>query len=311
MKKILIVEPDESRLEELLGVTDSMGLESVVVSSHFAGLAAMEDELFSVALVSADYTGIDGLEFCRIVRKRQESAKTVFSYLILVGEDYQRVDICESTPLAKDFLIRPFLACELRWRLAAALDSVEEMQRLRKLIYLDSSTGALNISGLKRILQEEVNRLSRKKSWLSVAILDLYRRDWIEINHGSDFYRQARTELMAFLLRTLRNYDQVAGMDHGRICIIAADCNLECFTGLLKRIDSSMNRLDLKLPNSQILETGLCGIFKSFKICAQGRESKIYFEHLWNWINSIQDLPDEILGGEAILDRNGIREHPK
>lgn len=70
-KKILIIEPNQGLETEIIHTLRVMGTDLTLVHSHFKALTMLEDQSFSVVLVAADDSGLDGLEFCRIYRKRQ------------------------------------------------------------------------------------------------------------------------------------------------------------------------------------------------------------------------------------------------
>ncbi len=307
--KILIIDPDHSQAMEMSGALKSGQIEPVLVHSHFKALTILEDERFPMILVSADASGIDGLEFCRIFNKRQMESGRDFSYLILVGHSWQRVHICEGQALAHDFLVRPYLSCELRWRVASGLTILKEMSLLKDLIYLDPETGTLNQTGLKKVLKEEVNRLGRKKGWLSVAVLDFRHRDWMEVSQGSDVLLRSQKMVLKFLKRSLRDYDHVSRTDQGRICILSGDCDYHSFTGLLSRVNDSLNGLQIPLIFQPDSGARLTGIFQSIKIDLAPEGCETCFNHLWKWIESVRPLPEhEMQGGISFLDREGLRD---
>lgn len=305
-EKILIIEPDQALAGEVVDALSDTGAELTVVDSHFKGLAMLEDDQFSLVLVSADNSGIDGLEFCRIFRKRQEESKKDLSYLIILGQEWQKVAICENQADAHDFLARPFLDCELKWRISAGLKTVQAMRSLRDLIYLDSETGVLNKLGLKKALKEEVNRLGRKKAWLSVAVVDFQRRDWLEVSHGKEVVSWIKIRVFKHLRESLRNYDQVAQIDGERICIISGDCDYHCFTGLFNRIDSGLKSLDCSFPTMQQPDITLTGIVKCITIDSSAGGSEKCFEHIWTWLKNVEQLPEHLEARVSFLNKNGI-----
>ncbi len=307
-EKILIIEPDQVLADEVVDILGKEGTELTVVHSHFKALAMLEDESFSMVLVSADDSGIDGLEFCRIYRKRQVESGRDLPYLILLGHNWQMVNICESQAHAHDFLVRPYLACELEWRVENGLRTVGEMRFLREMIYLDPETRALNQLGLEKILREEINRLGRKKGWISLAVLDFEDREWMQVSQSKEMVDWTKQQVVMFLKETLRNYDQVAQVDQERICILSGDCDYHCFTGLLNRIEACFQELDLSFTTVKQPDIRLTGIIHSILVDSRGGGSDMCFEHLWNWIKSIDRLPETKEFRISLLDKNGLRD---
>ena len=307
-KKILIIEPNQGLETEIIHTLRVMGTDLTLVHSHFKALTMLEDQSFSVVLVAAEDSGLDGLEFCRIYRKRQVKSGRNLPYLILLAQEWQRVSICESQADAHDFIIRPFLGCELEWRITAGLRVLREMNDLREMIYLDPETGVLNQEGLQRALREEINRLGRKKAWLSVAVLDFANRDWMEISQGKETLTLSKKRVLRFLKQTLRKYDQVAKFKKGKICIISGDCDHDCFNSLLKRIDGSLKKLEMPLPDVRQKGIDFSGIYQSMIIDSTTGGSEKCFEHLWNWINSIDRLPERVEARISLLDNKGLRD---
>ena len=306
-EKILVVEPDEELAGELAEVLKKNGVSATMVSSHYKALAVLEDEWFPLILISADDTGIDGAEFCRIYRRRIMESKGGASYLMLMGQEWQRVPICEAMVPADDFIIRPFLDCELKWRISAGLRTLRHVHVLEELVYLDPETGALNQAGLQKVLLDEINRVGRKKGWLTIAVLDLARRHWMEVNQGRTLLTTARKKTIKLLAEFLRSHEHTGLIDNERICIILVDCDFQCAKGFFNRIRSQLEKLDMPFASGLSPDLELDGIFQSTLVDTEGGTSRKCFDYLWMWINSMDSLPHGIEPGIAVLDKEGMR----
>ncbi len=304
--KVLVVEPDETLAEEIAEALSGKGFELTVVDSHFKGLTRLEEGSFPLVLVSADDSGIDGMEFCRIYRKRQAESGQDLSYLVLLVHDWQRVSICENRAQAHDFVVRPWLDCELEWRIEAGMNILREMNFLRQMIYLDPDTGALNKMGIQKVMREEVNRLGRKHGWLSIAVLDFQNRDLMEISQGRDTVSQVKKQVLRFLNQSLRNYDHLGQIDNERICILSGDCNNQCFTGLLQRIDQCLKSPDFSLSVPQQIDINFKGIVQSVMVDSVVGGSEKCFEHLWTWVLSTVNLPHQLENRISYLNQDGL-----
>lgn len=303
--RVLVVEPDENHGDDTARTLRTMDLEPVVATSHFQALSMLEDDFFPLLIVSAEDTGLDGMEFCRIFRKRQFESGNDLSYIIITGDEWQRLSICESKIIADDFLIRPWLTCELKWRVKAGFHAISQMGYIRQMIYHDPESKALNRAGLKKSLREEINRLGRKQGWLSLAVLDFSQRDWMEISQGAESISKLKKTLLRFLDGSLRNYDLLGQLETERICIISGDCDYKCLTGLINRLQLAVKSF---VVGSQFrgVKISLCGLAGSFIIDSTFGDSEKCFEHLWNWITSIEQLPEGIESSAVCLDKDGI-----
>ncbi|MCA1743964.1 MAG: hypothetical protein ABR542_04740, partial [Desulfonatronovibrio sp.] len=172
-------------------------------------------------------------------------------------------------------------------------------------VYHDPESKALNRNGLKKHLREEINRLGRKNAWLSLVVLDFSQRDWMEVSQGAESISRLKKILLRFLGGSLRNYDLLGQLETERICIISGDCDYKCLTGLLNRLQLAVKSF---VVGSQFrgAEISLCGLAGSFIIDSTFGDSEKCFEHLWNWIESIEQLPEGIESSSACLDKNGI-----
>ena len=275
--KILIIEPDALAGEELAQDIEKRGYDSVLVDNHFKGLTKLEDDGFDLVLISMEDIGIDGLKFCNLCSKRQQEGRISDVYLILIGEEWDRVFICESETQANDFLIKPYLKCELQWRIESGVRFLSLQKQLKSHLYIDPKTGLKNEEGLKTSLQAEVNRVGRKEGWLSVAILDFKDFEWLRINKGEVYAKFVRETVLRSIRETLRNYDQVGELSNERIVLFSGDCDFEAMKALLKRTNDLIQELQSKNFLLQKIDLSLEGIFLSVQVRSKDYKSFFVF----------------------------------
>ncbi len=305
-KRILIVDPDEERAENMAGLLKNSGLSCLVLPTHFKALAYLEEESCALIIAAVDYTGIDGMEFCSIYSKRQCDRGLDPCYIILSGQSWQRNRICQSDAPANDFLIHPCLECELMWRVRSGLRWIRQRDELKKIIYHDYDSGALNTLGLEKVLREEVNRVGRKKGWLSLAVVDLKYFDWMEMAGNRDGVSRARRLILGFLARALRNYDHLGQMDQDRMCLISGDCDYQCFVGLLDRMQKVLKNLDLDIQGLEDLNLSFRGELLSTVIDSTLGGSELCFRHLRSWLENVTTLPENLRHRQAELNDKGL-----
>ncbi len=308
-QRILVVEPDPGIGEEVVTHLESWDMEPVWVQTHFRALSQLEENDFSLVVVSIEDTGIDGLEFCRILRQRQRQYRLDYVYLILLGRSWHRVSICESRVDADDFIIHPFLDCELKWRVATGLQRFLEHVKNQRIAQLDPRTGVLNEKGLSRVLYQEVNRIGRKQGRLSVAVLDFKNRDWMEVSLGETLTRWAKDEVLISIKDLLRNYDQVGRTKQDKICIVSGDNSLDGIKDMLRRVLSSLDSGELQDGVVNNVDIALGGNFLSLQVETSYGGSRACAEHLFSWVTSQDAVSDVISGQSGTLNEDGV--HPE
>ncbi len=305
-ENIMVLEPDQDRAREIAEDLNSWGMNPCIYASHFQALGKLEEKKFPLILVSVKDTGIDGLEFCRILRKRQQLGGVDFAYILLVGENRHRTRICESSDGADDFIIYPFLKCELKWRIFSGLFRYRQHEKLQASSVYDPATMVFNEKGLKKALYQEVNRMGRKEGFLSAAVLDFRHRDLMEISLGAELCTRVKEEVFNFLKEKLRPCDQLVRTDQDRICIISGGSDLNGITGLLKRVASFIAKIDVQEPGIKDFDLTLSGIFLSLSVQSSYADIYACAEHVHDWIRSQDSFSGGLTGYSGTLDESGI-----
>ncbi|WP_291322734.1 hypothetical protein [Desulfonatronospira sp.] len=303
---IMVLEHDHHRALDIADNLKSWGMTPLVCDSHFKALEKTEEQHFSVILACMEDTGIDGLEFCRILKNRQQLGRMGFTFIILMGENHHRIDICESREGVDDFIIHPFLDCELKWRIMSGLARQREYHESLTSSLFDPATLVLNEKGLKKVLYQEVNRLGRKQGFLSLAVLDFRERDMMELSLGTGLCRWAKEEVLKSMKDRLRNYDQLARTDLDRICIISGENSIEGITGLLNRISGFMTNLDFKAAVVNDFDLSLGGAYVSLQVKSTYDNMGVCAEHMYDWISEIIDFSGSSRGYTGHLDESGL-----
>ena len=70
MIKVLMIEDDEELAEILSEYLQRFNIETVSVSDPFLGLSALETDSFDLVILDLTLPGMDGLEVCEEIRKR-------------------------------------------------------------------------------------------------------------------------------------------------------------------------------------------------------------------------------------------------
>jgi two-component system, OmpR family, response regulator len=117
LMRVLLID-DDVRLHELLaGYLGGNGVQLDHAASGVDGLRRLERDVFDAVLLDVMMPGIDGLEVCRRIRRRDASLPVLM--LTAKGDETDRVVGLELG--ADDYLAKPFSPRELLARLRAVL----------------------------------------------------------------------------------------------------------------------------------------------------------------------------------------------
>ncbi|MFO7818148.1 MAG: diguanylate cyclase domain-containing protein [Thermodesulfobacteriota bacterium] len=309
ISRILIVEPDELLASEMSNEIQSFGYEVKSVANHFKGLTEMEDENFDFVLASMENTGIDGLEFCKICKQRASKGRIICPYIILIGEEWHLVSICESDTPADDYIIRPYLGCELKWRLKSGRSFLDIQGKLRKMLDIEPLTGLKNQRGIQTALREEINRQGRKNALLGVAVLALDKFEILELTKGKFWSEWAQQAIQRYLVQILRNYDHMGKLNSGNLCILSAENSLEGMEALIHRLEDKAQEMQKEDAyfSQEIIDIKFRGVFLSLRIETRPGGMKNAVDRLWTWIEKNDSrLPSELTGYRARYSDAGL-----
>ena len=234
--QVLVVEPEQDMASEMAERLQTLGLEVRTVHSHLKGLAALDDGPAEIAVVSMEATDIDGIEFARLLRRREAETDEQFTYVILVGENRHRADITEKGAMADAFLIRPFLASELSWQVGSALKTIRLVRGLRDRLKECPEDAVLTRDTFRMVLLEELNRTVRKQNNLSLVVMRIRGLDSVELDYGLTWSNWLEGHLTQEILQKLRNHENLARIDKGLFCLLLAGGTLEDLQGLVGRM---------------------------------------------------------------------------
>ncbi len=105
MKRILLVDDEESIREVFTEVLREDGYHVDAVESGIEGLSRLEKEDFDLILVDKKMPGIDGLDFIRQVRVMKKPVKIILITGSISEHPYKEVDACLAKPCAIEKLL--------------------------------------------------------------------------------------------------------------------------------------------------------------------------------------------------------------
>jgi diguanylate cyclase (GGDEF)-like protein len=171
----------------------------------------------------------DGVEICRVIRKR---AREPYVYVILLSAKGEQSEIIEGLEAgADDYIIKPFDLSELKARvrsgrrileLEAQLLSARELLRLQATH--DSLTGLFNRAAILEMLQRELARAARDGTPISVIAADLDHFKGINDTYGHQAGDAVLIETAQRMQTSLRTYDSIGRCGGEEFLVISPGC---------------------------------------------------------------------------------------
>lgn len=240
--KILLAEDDLTSRSMLAAILKKWGYEPVVSEDGNAAWEALQKpDAPRLLLLDWNMPGLDGLEVCRRLRKKETSDP---SYVILLTGRDAKSDIVEGLEAgANDYIAKPYDNAELQARIRVGQRMLELQARLLETQAAlahqathDALTGIFNRRAILDQLARELARTLRQGGSLSVGMCDIDH--FKEINDR--FGHQAGDEVLVAFARclqaNLREYDYVGRYGGEEFLVVATGSSGQSDDGLYERL---------------------------------------------------------------------------
>jgi len=135
-----------------------------------------------------------------------------------------------------------------------------ELDKASSLVRHDQLTGALNRHGLEEVFQKEAARTQRRRTPLSIAILDIDNFKKLNDSLGHDAGDAALVHLITVIKNTMRPTDLVARFGGEEFVIILPDTALDEATHALQRLQRELTKHYFMHDNQKLLITFSAGV---------------------------------------------------
>jgi DNA-binding response OmpR family regulator len=171
--RVLIAEDDRVTARSLQGLTISWGYDTAVATNGATALEMIANLAPQIVLLDWMLPDMDGLDVCRSIRARTESAPT---YVILLTARGTHADIVQGLDAGADeYLVKPFDVDELRARLSAGARILGLQDRLaQQVMELEAAlasirklTGLLPICTYCKSIRDDSNYWHRVEEYVS------------------------------------------------------------------------------------------------------------------------------------------------
>jgi PleD family two-component response regulator len=302
--RFLLVEPDEDVAREMLAVLERLDLPVDHVRGHLKAVALTEDVEYSCLLVASQGLDISGLELCALIRAREARRSLTPAYIILLGPQGDLVSVFSSGHDVDDYIVGPWMDMEFEWKIRRALRAMSLCRDFGASRLLDRETGLLTAEGLRTFLYEEVNRLGRREGWISMSVLSVPGLGDLRASYGDGWMEWFKSGIWASLRRQLRNYDRLASMENGALCLVSPDLDEEGTRSMLARLGAVIGEYQFQGDAVPAARMTLAARYLCVRVLGDYRQFGRTGDVLWNWLREkmSEPIPSGVMGHTGSVD---------
>ena len=304
--RFLLVEPDEELAREMLVVLQRLDLRVDHVRGHLKAVALTEDTEYNCVLAASRGVDISGLEFCAMLRAREARRALAPVYVIIHGPEEDLVSIFSSADDVDDYMVGAWMDLELEWKVKRALRALKSCREFGATRLLDTETGLLTKEGLRTFLHEEVNRIGRREGWVSMSVLSVPGLGGLRASYGADWMEWFKSGIWSSLRRQLRNYDRLASMENGFLCLISPDLDEEGTRFLLARLASVITEYQFQEDMEPSARIALAARYLCVRVRGDYKQFGRTGDVLWSWLREkmAEPMSEGIMGYTGTVDLN-------
>jgi diguanylate cyclase (GGDEF)-like protein len=187
----------------------------------------------TLALLDWVLPGMDGIELCRSIRKREADDRYIYTVL-LTGKNEKKDLVRALEAGADDYLAKPFDAEELRTRLLAGkriLDLHKELVSVQESLRIaathDSLTTLWNRPQIVAVLERELVRARRESKPVGIALVDVDHFKSINDTLGHHCGDLVLKEIACRLRSKLRPYDGIGRYGGEEFLAVLPGCDMQ------------------------------------------------------------------------------------
>ncbi len=285
-KKILFICPDDEVMDTVKESLVKHYINLIPATTHLKGISILDKTQLDVIIAPVLETNLDGLEFTRLIRNREENTIFPRSYIILYGDENTKDDVFQSELQIDDFLSYPFYEPELIWRIKRAFSSINHFRLLTERLSVEKDSNTLTPEGFFLTLESEINRISRHTRHFSVLFIFLNNVQDLIINYGKTWEKWIEKHFLKHLTKTLRSYDRICKLTEDKYIVLIPDADITSLQGLDKRLKKEYEKFFQELREIGISQYPLI-IHKGISIAIKDPIIKKHevLEYIKNWLD--------------------------
>jgi len=210
-------------------------------------------------ICDVEMPGMDGFKFLRMLESREELQDV--PVIMVTGREDTEAKVRGLEQGASDYVTKPFDPAELlaRVKVQLKIKSLQDKlkrsnQMLLELSITDPLTGLHNRRAMMESLQKEVHRTARKKTPLSLVMLDIDHFKKINDTYGHQNGDAVLKAIGAELTAQLRQYDIAARFGGEEFVLILPETDIKEATQVAERLRQNIAslRFEAELANLEI-----------------------------------------------------------
>jgi diguanylate cyclase (GGDEF)-like protein len=264
--KILIADDDDVSRRVLQATLTKWGYDVVIATNGMEAWQLLrETNAPQLAILDWIMPGMDGVEVCREIRKREEEP---YVYMLLLTAKSRKRDIIAGLRAgADDYLAKPFDPQELKARLRAGrrvLDLQAELvaarESLRYQATHDSLTGLLNRGAILDTLRNELDTSNRRGLAISIVLADLDHFKQVNDTYGHIVGDAVLHEAARRMKASVRAYDSIGRYGGEEFLFILPGCDGYDASSQAQRLQKCITGDPVELPKLSISFTLSLGV---------------------------------------------------
>ena len=257
---VLIVDDSQSAreaLSEILSLQNYRIHQAGCGTEAMAALAAHED----IQLVVTDFhmPDMDGQELTRRIRTAYPPEQVRVIGISASSDPYLSAALLKAG--ASDFVYRPFIAEEVKCRIAGNIETLSQMRRLRYLAERDFLTGMYNRRAFFDHAQTQLAQLRARRGSASLAILDIDHFKSVNDRYGHDVGDQVIQAVAKAVHKTLaRGRGLSARLGGEEFALLLSDMAAEEAIGICEEVRAAVAAAALLHGGAKLKVTASIGV---------------------------------------------------
>jgi two-component system cell cycle response regulator len=250
--KILLAEDDVTSRTMLTAILKKWGYETIACEDGNVAWAELQKpEAPRLVLLDWNMPGLEGLEICRQLRKKETTNP---SYIIMLTGRSEKGDIVQGLEAgANDYIAKPYDNAELQARIRVGqrmLDLQSSLLETQAALAFQAShdalTGIFNRRAIIEQLTRELARALRQGNTLSVGMCDIDHFKKINDSFGHQTGDEVLVACARCLQAGLREYDYVGRYGGEEFLVITTGLSGQSDAGLYERLREQVAAVAIK-----------------------------------------------------------------
>ena len=255
---VLVAEDDPIFRHLLQRQLEGWGYKAIIArDGHEAWKALQEPNCPELLILDWMMPGVDGLELCRRIRRKESGH---YEYILLLTGKDEKENVVEGLNSgADDYLTKPFDIGELQARLRAGKrilalqrELIQAREALRFEATHDALTGLWSRGATLQLLGVELQRSARNNTSTGILMADLDHFKNINDTHGHLTGDEVLQEATYRISQAVRSYDFVGRYGGEEFLAVLTNCTLDELRIIAERIRSAVADLPIRTKAADI-----------------------------------------------------------